>query len=490
MRLRPILITLLAAGVIALVAVLATSGSSGYQMHALLADADGLLTGSRVEIGGVGVGSVQSLQITPQDHALVTFTVNKQDLPVGRDASLVIRPADLLGEKYIDLSVGNRATPAPAGYTIPTSRTQEATDFDQLIDVLGPTERDRLAILVHEAGVALFGRGTDVARLLAAAPPSLADTRALIDQVNASNAQLEGLLSHAQPVLSTLDAHQRELSHFVATAAGALSATAAHAHGLAQTVAETPGLLSQLDTTLVALDQAGSQLRPAATGLERTAPGLTAALQAIPGFSRAAQPTLAEVRSLSPRLVSLGHQAAPVIARLKPTLQKLQNVAVDGNPVTLSLNNGINDFLGTLQNWARAIQYTDGLSHEFRVSVQVPSAFVSSLLPLILGKGAPTPARSSAGQHGSRPLSGLSHTLSGLGSTLSSTTKSAGSTLSGTVHQVVGGLSGALNNVTSKLGLGAGHTGATTSGTSTGTSTTSTSSSLGSLLTYLMGGGR
>ncbi|HET9074184.1 MAG TPA: MlaD family protein [Solirubrobacteraceae bacterium] len=487
MRPRSILITLVVAGLIAVIAVLATSGSSGYQLHAVLADADGLLTGSRVEIGGVAVGNVQSLQITPQDHALVTFTVDKQDLPIGRNASLVIRPADLLGEKYIDLSVGNRSTPMPSGATIPTSRTQEATDFDQFIDIFGPTERDRLAILVHELGVALFGRGANVAQLLAAAPPSLTDTRDLINQVDASNAQLEGLLAHAQPVLSTLDAHQRELSHFVATAAGALSATAAHARGLALTVAETPSLLSQLGSTLVALDHAGTQLRPAATGLERTAPGLTAALGAIPGFSRAAQPTLAEVRSLSPRLVSLGHQAAPVIAHLEPTLRKLQTVAVAGNPVTLSLNNGIDDLLGTLQNWARAIQYSDGASHEFRVSVQVPSAYQSALLRLILGSGAPAPARASHAHHGSHPLkSGVSH----LGGTLSSTTKAAGSTLSGAVHQVVGGVTGALNGVTAKLGLNsASQHGATTSPGS-GTATTATSSSLGSLLTYLMGGGK
>jgi phospholipid/cholesterol/gamma-HCH transport system substrate-binding protein len=362
-------------------------GSSGYQIKVNLPDADGLLAGSRVEIGGIGVGSVKSLRITPQDHALVTIGLDKADAPVGTNASVVIRPADLLGEKFLDLSVGNRNDPAQSGFTIPADHTQDATDFDQAIDVLAPTVRDRLAVMIHETGVALFGRGTDLQAVLKALPPSVTDATDLIDQVTASNSQLEGLITHAGQVLASLTADHQAVGKFVGTAGAALSATAAHERGLAQTVSEAPSLLSQLRSTLQQLDVAGAGLRPAATGLIKTAPALTETLKELPGFTTAALPTLKEAQQIAPTLTKLGKQAAPVIANLEPTTKLLQTVATDSDPVTLSLQSSTDDLLGMMQNWARAIQFHDGASHEFRVSTEVTPDIIKALLPLIQGAG-------------------------------------------------------------------------------------------------------
>ncbi len=490
MKLRTILLGAGVAAVIAVGAVLLSSSSHGYQIRINLADADGLLTGSRVEIGGIGVGSVKSLQITPQDHALVTIGVDPADAPIGRNASVVIRPADLLGEKYLDLSVGNRTQPAPSGYTIPARHTQDATDFDQVIDVLAPAERDRLAVLIHETGVALFGRGVDVAKLLTALPPSLSDAKALIDQVDASNAQLESLITNADGVVGTLVSDQHSLSHFVATGSGALSATAAHTKGLEQTVAEAPGLLTRLDTTLARLDVAGAHLRPAARGLEQTAPALTETLTELPGFTTAALPTLAKVKAISPLLVGLGKQTAPVIARLKPTLVKLDTLAHATSSPVQSLDSSIDSLLGTMQNWARALQGKDGLSHQFRVSVAVPASLVSQLTAS-LGSGSTTAAKTPASRSenagsgsGSGLVSGLGATVASLSQTLSSSTATLGSGVAGTVTKVANGVSATVTGVTSKLGL------THTATTATPTTTTTSSSSLQSLLGYLMGTGK
>lgn len=387
------------AGAVVLVVVLLFfgSGSGTYQVNVNLPDADGLRPGSRVEIGGVQVGNVGDFRITPQDHALGTITLKQVDAPIGTDASVIIRPADLLGEKYLDLSVGNRAHPARQGFTIPASHTQDAANLDQVLNVLGPTTRDRLAILIHETGVALFGRGTDLKSVLGSLPPSVTDAKALIRQVSASNANLRGLLIHSGHVLQTISAERQRLGGFVNTAAGAFTATAAKQRQLAATVAQAPGTLLSLRTTLQRLDVAGAALRPAAAGLLSTAPGLTATLKALPGFTTASLPTLREVRTVSPDLTRLGRQASPVIARLRPTAVALQKLSNQANPFTNALDVSAADFLAVLQNWARAIQTHDGLSHEFRVSVEITPTLIKSLLPVIKGlvplhkgKGTPT----------------------------------------------------------------------------------------------------
>jgi phospholipid/cholesterol/gamma-HCH transport system substrate-binding protein len=373
----------LGVAIVAIVVLLASGGAAGYQIKINLPDADGLRPGSHVEIGGVSVGNVNSLKITGQDHALATITINRADAPIGTNASVVIRPADLLGEKYLDLSVGNIATPARSGFTIPADRTQDATDLDQVLDVLAPTVRDRLAIMIHESGVALFGRGADLKAALASLPPSVADATDLINQINASNAQLKALLTHAGQVLVSLTAQHQAVARFVSTAANALSATAANTEGLRGTVAAAPGAVAQLRTTLARLDLAGAALRPAASGLISTAPALTATLQALPGFTVAALPTLAEARGIAPQLTELGRRASPVIAALEPTSKDLDRVAGDAAPITATLDSSVADLLGLMQNWARAIQFRDGASHEFRVSTEVTPALIKELLPLI-----------------------------------------------------------------------------------------------------------
>ncbi|HEX4108494.1 MAG TPA: MlaD family protein [Solirubrobacteraceae bacterium] len=385
MNARLAAVAAIAVAAVVIIVIAVGGGSSGYRIKVNLADAEGLRSGSRVEIGGVQVGSVRSLRITPQDTALATISLKSADAPIGSGASVVIRPANLLGEMYIDLSAGDRRHPEPAGYTIPVSHTSEGVSLDQVLDVLEPTTRDALAIMIHELGVALFGRGTDLAAVLQALPPSVADTRALIDQVTASNQTLQALLDHAGRVVATVAASRGSLGRLVTTAADALTATAQHQSQLAATVADAPATLAQLRTTLEGLDRAGAALRPAALGLRRTAPSLTATLNALPGFTAAALPTLAKVRSVAPSLTRLGEQASPVIAELRPTATSLSTLATDADPLTSALDSSASDLLGTLQNWARAIQTRDGLSHEFRVSVEVTPSLITALTPLITG---------------------------------------------------------------------------------------------------------
>jgi phospholipid/cholesterol/gamma-HCH transport system substrate-binding protein len=198
---------------------------------------------------------------------------------------------------------------------------------------------------------------------------------------------LKALLDHAGSVLATVSGQRHALGNLVSTAASALSATAADQAGLAATIARAPGTLAQLRSTLQGLDVAGAALRPAAQGLRTTAPALTATLRALPGFTTAALPALAEIRLAAPDLTRLGVKAAPVIARLRPTAVSLAGLGVDANALTNSLDLGAADILGTLENWARAIQSRDGLSHEFRVSTELTPTLIKALMPLISASG-------------------------------------------------------------------------------------------------------
>ncbi len=74
----------------------------GTVLYATYPKVDGLTAGSPINISGIKIGSVRSMQILPNDSVLVTLNVNMIDgLPVGSIA--YIRSTDLLGSKAVEI---------------------------------------------------------------------------------------------------------------------------------------------------------------------------------------------------------------------------------------------------------------------------------------------------------------------------------------------------------------------------------------------------
>src|SRR3989442_327425 len=113
----------LGAAVVALAIVLLSSGGGGYIVKAEFHDLGGLRKDSSVKIGGVTGGTVSSISATKRDTAIATFELDSNAAPIGAGASVQVRPTDLLGERYAQLTVGDLSKPQPSGTTIPIQNT-------------------------------------------------------------------------------------------------------------------------------------------------------------------------------------------------------------------------------------------------------------------------------------------------------------------------------------------------------------------------------
>ncbi|WP_205698847.1 MlaD family protein [Conexibacter sp. SYSU D00693] len=361
----------------ALVAVLAAvvllargEGEEHVAVKAELRDAAGLREGSLVRVSGAKVGAVTDLRITPRDTAEVTLEVERDAVP-GAGARAAVRAFNLLGEKFVDLQVGDRARPLP-GERIPLRSTSTPVELDDVLDVLDPATRDRLGLLLGETGVALGRRGADLEAILRRLPPTLGDAHELLRQLGQDTGVLERLLVEADRVSGEVARQRDDLGRLVRTGADALAAPAAGRAGLDASLRRAPGALAQLRTTLRRLDRTGTPLRPAARGLRTTAPALVSTLRALPGFATAARPALATTREVAPSLTRLGTKAAPVVRRLRDSAASLSGLAADAEPLTRALDEGGGrDLLSTMQNWALAIQTRDGVGHVFRVALML-----------------------------------------------------------------------------------------------------------------------
>jgi phospholipid/cholesterol/gamma-HCH transport system substrate-binding protein len=115
-----------------------------YLLTATFENAGGLIAGAPVRLAGVNAGTVRRIHIVRQPSGKAMVQV---DLSVGRsfqegirdDSSAIIRSLGLLGDKYVEITLGSETSPVlPDGATI---RSEEAADYYQVAEQAGETFR-------------------------------------------------------------------------------------------------------------------------------------------------------------------------------------------------------------------------------------------------------------------------------------------------------------------------------------------------------------
>jgi len=199
---------LVVAGFLYLTLAQATLGpTSSYR--AVMTDISGLEKGDVVRVAGVRVGQVDGLSVGAGNQVTVDFHV-KDDQRLSDKTHVLVRYENLLGDRYLELSQPpNTGTPLRAGSTIPSSRTAPALDLDVLLNGFRPLFQglapDQINELASGIVSTLQGRGGTIESLLA---KTASLTNGLADRDEA----IGSMLTNLDVVLSSLDAHDTQLS--------------------------------------------------------------------------------------------------------------------------------------------------------------------------------------------------------------------------------------------------------------------------------------
>jgi virulence factor Mce-like protein len=301
-----------------------------YRLSAQLPDAESLVKGNEVRIGGQRVGQITA--ITPENVddapcpndptrrctgqvAKVDMELNQDIKPLPENSTIVVRSKSALGLKYLQVNRGNSSRGFEPGATIPLGAARpEPVELDQVFNMFDEPTRDAIQSNLLEFGNALAGRGVDL---------------------NEAIGQLKPLVEQLTPVMKNLADPNTGLSGFIS----GLSNTAAEV----APVAEIQGqLFADLDTTFAAFArvsrpfiQESISRSPAA---EDTA---IATLPTIRPFLANTSKFFAELtpgfQALAPRAKDLGAatvegikalRLAPAFnAQLDPTAQAILNLA-------------------------------------------------------------------------------------------------------------------------------------------------------------------
>lgn len=110
---------------------LAPAGET-YRLYGEFDDVGGLRVRGKVSMAGVTVGKVESIALDPQSlKAKVEMSIDAGVDFISRDSIAVISTAGLLGEKYVDISVGGDEETLQDGDYFDS--TQSALNLEKLI---------------------------------------------------------------------------------------------------------------------------------------------------------------------------------------------------------------------------------------------------------------------------------------------------------------------------------------------------------------------
>src|SRR3982751_4704199 len=135
---------------------------STYNLKARVPNADALVKGNEVRIGGVRVGVVKKVVPVHLENgevaAELTLSLDKNAEPLPVDSTITVRPKSALGLKFLQVTPGNSRKGFEAGETIPvTAAKPEPVDIDQFFSMFDKPTRDAIRQNLAGFGNALAG---------------------------------------------------------------------------------------------------------------------------------------------------------------------------------------------------------------------------------------------------------------------------------------------------------------------------------------------
>jgi ABC-type transporter Mla subunit MlaD len=380
----------IAAIVVAVLVVLVLATGAGgsddsYKVRAIFDNAGFLVSGEDVKVSGVVVGTIDSLDVTPEKKAAVVLEITDPAFrDFKQDARCAVRLQSLLGEKYVACQPTQprnegepqspslrqiREGPGKGEYLLPVERTSSPVDLDMLNNVMQLPERQRFAIIINELGTGLAGNGEELRAAIRRANPALDEFDTLLRTLADENEVLARLAEDSDVDLTVLARERRSISNFIDKAAVTATATAEEGDALERNFELFPQFLDELSPTMARLEEFSTAATPVFEDLGAAAPSINQLFAQLGPFSEAALPTfrtLGDAAEISRRALLA---ARPVIKDIDQLARAAGPLGRDfaGGLRSLRDQYGIENFMRTVLGFAGAMNGFDSVSHYARV---------------------------------------------------------------------------------------------------------------------------
>jgi phospholipid/cholesterol/gamma-HCH transport system substrate-binding protein len=270
-------------------------GSGGYRLSVMLPGATNLVAGTPIRMQGFPAGRVERITAVG-DRARVEFSVDGDHAPLHSGATVRVGWKALLGERIFEVTDGPAGAAALPDGAMVTGQMPAPVEVDNVLSMLDPPTRARLASLVRNLDGTVTGSATDMNATLRAAGPTVDALGNVLRGVGTDGEAIRQLVTRLNGLVTTLNSRDDQLQGVVNHLGDASAVLATKQQQLSQVLAKAP----------VTLDKA------------------TTVLADLPATVDAASPLLDDLRPVSERLRPVAGNLRPLLDDLRPTLDDLR----------------------------------------------------------------------------------------------------------------------------------------------------------------------
>ena len=390
-----IVLSLIAVAAIVLIPTATGADDGPYKVRGIFDNGAFIVNGEEVRVAGATVGTVESVDVTGPDeiasleggaHAVPGKAVVVMDITndafkdFRADASCIVRPQSLIGEKLVDCTPTQPRAPGTepppeleeidegpgeGQRLLPLENNGKAVDIDLINNINRTSYRDRFRLILNDLGAGLAARGDDLGSIIDRANPALRQTNRVLKILADQDDQLASLASDGDTVLEPLAQNRSSITGFFRNAAIAGQATAERGDDLEAQIEKFPETLRQVRATMKDLRGFADQGTPLMEDIGAVAPHLSKATQNLPAFFRAGLPaftTLGDAaETAGPKLVA----ADPVVVQTRNLTKKAGPTATDLAALLSTFNDtgGFQHLMDFIYNSAGNINSYDTFGH-------------------------------------------------------------------------------------------------------------------------------
>ncbi len=409
-------------------------GQGGYLVRAVFDNSSFVIPGEDVKVAGVKVGTIQAVQLTPENKAALVLRIDSpQFQPFRTDAHCEIGLETLLGEQFVQCTPtqprGAGVPPAPplpaipsgadkGQHLLPVQNTTTPVGFDLLQDITRLPQQQRLQLIISGLGAGLAGNGQELNAALLRADPALQQTDRVIAVLASQDRLLARLTDESDRVLAPLATQRAHIGGFIQHTARVALAAAQQGQALEQNFQDFPPFLRQLQPAAVRLTNLAEQMTPALQSLHAQAPTINAAVSGLGPLAKSSIPALQTFGDVAQRGETVFPRANRVARQLLRLGRPLVPLATDIAALASSFDNagGIEDVMRFIYYYAGTVNGETALGHYIRSLVELGAAAQRSpQSPLTSGCGCGATFASTTGRTpqgtvttGAAPLRGAS----------------------------------------------------------------------------------
>jgi virulence factor Mce-like protein len=261
-----------------------------FPLNANVPDAQQLVAGSEVRIGGFRVGQVNAIIAEPAKgksppYARLELKLDGTIQGVPDDTLVRVRPRSILGSKFVELIPGDSDRDVEAGATLPLRNSRPSNELDEIFNTFDKPTREGLQGTIRGFGDAVAARGPDINESIESIARLLPPAQRIAELLADPKTDLAGFFQAAAQFSQALDPVTDDLVSLFDNGATTLEAIDAAGNSLGEGIAELPpteavALKTLTDATPVlhTLADITGGLRAGTRELPRTTDQLSAAL--------------------------------------------------------------------------------------------------------------------------------------------------------------------------------------------------------------------